>query len=185
MYKLESLDYESFSHLYHDKLVNDFPRSELRPLWMFRKVFKKESYQCIVMRKEEVVVAYACILMHADQALLDYYAVDSTMRGTGLGSEFLSQLKSFLDISGLIIESELPHEAKDQKDELIRLRRIQFYQRNGAILSPYEWHAFGVGYHLMWLPFQEDAVARYDMRDLYSSLMPRFVLKLFTKKRIP
>ena len=69
MYKLESLDYESFSNLYHDKLVNDFPRSELRPLWMFRKVFKKQSYRCIVMRDAQAIVAYACILIHDERAL--------------------------------------------------------------------------------------------------------------------
>lgn len=70
-------------------------------------------------------------------ALLWYFAVETSFRGRGLGSNTYNQFTEQLRNSGvrvLVFEVEIPAMAKSEEDKDFAQRRIQFYQRLGAKL---------------------------------------------------
>ena len=185
-YTIEAINFPVFKKLYQEVLVHDFPRNELRPLWMFRSLFRKNDYTVLVMEECGRILAYACIIVDEVASLLDYFAVNKDLRGSGIGSVFLSELKHYLDCDGLIIESEQPDQAKNNKEKETRTKRVSFYEKNGALLSPYHWHAFGVDYHLLYLPLkQERKMPQLDIRikRLYRKAMPKMAVRYFTSIR--
>ena len=129
--------------------------------------------------------AYACLIQvpEVGGVLLAYFAVVPEGRGAGVGSSFLESLRQRCDCAGIIIESEMPAGAKSDEETAVRRRRISFYQRAGAELSPVGWHAFGVDYNLLWLPVRK-ALANSDIagdiQSIYSATAPDFVIKKLT-----
>jgi ribosomal protein S18 acetylase RimI-like enzyme len=67
--------------------------------------------------------------------LLDYLAVEEDLRGKGYGSELLHfvRTKCWQQDAFLLVEAENPDFGGNQID---RIRRIHFYQRNGGCLIP-------------------------------------------------
>jgi hypothetical protein len=115
---------------------------------------------------------------------MDYFAVMPDLRCRGVGREFLAQLPNKWDKDGIIIECEMPDKAKSTEEYDIRKRRINFYIRNGAVLYPIGWRAFGVDYNLLWLPINKAAEAvdiPSDIRALYGLSMPIAYSSLVTR----
>ncbi len=154
MREIRKVDFQEFKKIYKQHLIDDFPRMERRPLFSIRNLYKKELYAAYTYEENGQLLAYAGLIYTAGRrcALLDYFAVVKEWRSTGLGSEFITLLRSSIDVDGMIIESENPELADTAKEQEIRKRRIDFYRRNGALDSETNWYAFGVHYCLLWLP---------------------------------
>lgn len=186
---IRQLCFEEFAVLYKERICKDFPRFERRPLSAVGKLYHHGRYVCLVSEVAGKAEAYATFI--CDQAscsvLLDYYAVVPSMRGTGIGSRFLGLLPDYWpDKKGIILECEKPDSAKIQKEKSIRERRIGFYQRGGAQITPLCWRAFGVDYNILWLPIQcaqEHADIAGDLVRLYRLSLPAALAKLFIKIR--
>ncbi|MCD8145802.1 MAG: GNAT family N-acetyltransferase, partial [Clostridiales bacterium] len=106
--------------------------------------------------------------------LLDYLAVLPQFRRTGCGGEILRHLRETLpEGKYLLIESENPQGATDPADLSIRERRVNFYRRNGAALSPVTVRLFGVEYVLLALggTLLAEQVAE-DYQALYRHMLP-------------
>jgi hypothetical protein len=98
--------------------------------------------------------------------LMEYLAVETRSRNRGIGKEILQFIKKDLKAVkglGLILEVE-PPEVDGGEEREIRLRRIRFYQRNGALIV-HDGGAYrmpnlaGEGslpMHLMWLPISAE-----------------------------
>ncbi len=91
-------------------------------------------------------------------AWLEFMAVDEDLRSRGIGSRlmefFIDQAE---DREGLLLEVQIPHQAKDPEERHIRNRRIAFYQRHGLLLLdhiPYQMKTAegGVSMYLMHRP---------------------------------
>ena len=63
---------------------------------------------------------------------LENFAIETKMRGQGLGTYFLQQFCHLYKDKFLFLEVEVPH------DEISR-KRIQFYERMGFVLNPYQY----------------------------------------------
>ncbi|MDR1062083.1 MAG: hypothetical protein LBL83_12960 [Clostridiales bacterium] len=184
---LEKLDRKAFEDLYGSHIVRDFPVAERRPLHSIRSLYKKGNYAGIALKKDGALQAYAAFLHDASigGVLLDYFAVERGLRGGGIGSGFLRRLRGLWDgKAGIIIESELPEQARAPGERATRDRRLAFYVRAGAALSPARWRAFGVDYNILWLPIRralEEADPASDIRALYGLSLPKAVLSRATK----
>lgn len=182
-YTIHAVSYSEFKTIYHSMMVKDFPKNELRPLFMFRSLFRKGAFTCLVMKDQETILGYACLIEHNTISLLDYFAINQAMRGSGIGTVFLAELKNYVSTDGMIIESELPYKAKTAAEKQVREKRVSFYERNGAEMSDYEWRAFGVGYHLLWYPFSDSSTRpklNVEIQKLYTQAMPGFIVRRFT-----
>ncbi len=182
---IKQISLKDFIPIYKNYITKDFPLNERRPLNTIKKLYKKDFYTCFVMYSEkEELLAYACFISIPDMnsTLLDYFAVTKNLRGTGIGSRFLEELKNNLNIGGIIIESEMPEKASNNEEMKTRKKRIQFYERNGSIISNVGWKLFGVDYNLLWLPIKsslKDIDILSDIQNIYSHTMPKYMFNKF------
>lgn len=173
--------------IYEERIKTDFPPMERRPLSTIRKLYRQGRYVCLVLCEGEKLLAYATFLCDTavDSVFLDYYAVDPAGRGKGIGSRFLSLLcEHWANKSGMILECESPRTAKHQEERALRERRIEFYRRGGAVLTPLLWRAFGVEYRILCIPTIGDhrpVNVAGDLQALYALSLPAVTRKLFTR----
>lgn len=176
---ISRLNKEQIRSVYHNELVNDFPRDETKPLVMILKGEKEGTYRCFGAYEKDTLIGYAFFVVHGEQLLLDYLAVVRAYRGWGIGSELLRLLaEQCADASGMIIEVEDPEYAVTNEEAQLRERRRQFYLRNGCVDSGVTAHTFGVEYRLL-----EHAQCRVHTadevreiyRNLYRSMVPKFL----------
>ncbi len=188
--QIRKISYQEFETLYKKYITVDFPVNERRPLHSIQKLFKKGIYTCLVYEEGNTLQAYACLIQSPDQReqLLDYFAVMKNQRGSGIGTRFLQALRISPHLKdtpaqGIILECDMPSKAKDQQEKTIRTRRIQFYERSGALLTPVAWNAFGVDYNLLWLPLENQPIppsVEQSIKAIYSQTMPSFLCKKCT-----
>lgn len=184
---IRRLEIDEIEILYHAQIKKDFPRNERRPLHLMRKLHKSGRYLCFVYEEENQIVAYATFIHDEakNNVLLDYFAVDESRRGCGIGGKLLSLVREhWSDKAGIIIECESPETAKNENDKELRKRRIDFYIRADAELTPVRWRMFGVDYNILWLPTnpelsQNDVAC--DLAELYALSLPIPLRPLFIR----
>ena len=175
--EIRTLSDAELAEVYRERMIFDFPRDERKPLHMIRSALRRGQYQCLGLFDGEKIAAYAFFVVlqagAVQQILLDYFAVDAARRGRGIGSQFLQMLQSrFCGV--LLIEVEDPVSAQDASERQIRLRRKQFYLRNGCAETAVSADVFGVRYLLLEMPVPELHPAE-TIRQTYASLYRSFL----------
>ncbi|WP_041958587.1 GNAT family N-acetyltransferase [Sulfurospirillum arsenophilum] len=114
-----------------------FPISEQKSRDTLLAMQHASFYTIYLAYNDEKIVGF-CIMYHPrseDFFLLEYLAVDESLRGIGLGSTLLKssieQLFKTHGIRALLIEIESPEESSSDKE--IRKKREQFYRNLGAL----------------------------------------------------
>ncbi len=132
-YEIRVLTRPQIREIYEVNMTADFPPDELKPLSMMEMALDQEKYICYGYFRGREMAAYAYFALLDRNVLIDYYAVDSNLRGLGLGSAFLADL-----IAGplkrydcALLEVEDPDYASDPGEKEICLSRLRFYLRNG------------------------------------------------------
>lgn len=80
------------------------------------------------------LVVYQLNTQNVHQAFILFFAVDSNLRGEGLGAQALSCFKSMFP-DGFVLECEYLDETADNYEQ--RQKRYRFYQKNGILESGY------------------------------------------------
>ena len=153
------LDKISIEKIYENHLVFDFPKDEVKPLATIINGFDKGVYNAYGLYDGNQLLAYAFFIIDKKCRLLDYFAVVRGKRGGGIGSHFLNMLKAELKpvCELVIIESENPDTAQNESQKITRLRRIDFYLKNGLIDTKSRAKVFGVEYKILSLPLSHTA----------------------------
>lgn len=130
---MREIDKTEFENVYKI-MKKDFFSGELKPIEEIINSFDEGRYRCFVYEREDRILGYATLVKgdNPNIALLDYFAIDESVRGKGFGSKFISDLfdKGFFDI--ILIEVESVDDSIDNNDFLNRKKRIKFYKNNGA-----------------------------------------------------
>lgn len=137
-----------------------FPKSEKKPFGMILKGRKKGKYEILSIESEKGEFQGLAITMHyADFVLLDYFAISPECRGSGIGGEALRALqksytgkKFLLEIEstvGLENRTEVGKDIAEADEAALRLRRKEFYLRNGMQSMNYLVNLFGVEMEIM------------------------------------
>lgn len=66
---------------------------------------------------------------NGDCVYINYFAMDETVRGKGLGSEALKMILEYFGDVQVTLDFEIPEDGKDDRE--LRARRRNFYLRNG------------------------------------------------------
>lgn len=161
---LRILSIEEISEIYNAYMVNDFPKSELKPLEHIINTTKKGlcfsvgMYENTEDKKEEPLLGYAVFILPEGYkyGLLDYLAITGRNRGKGYGHIFFSLVKEFFRsqfplLEGIFIECESVESAANTKETDIRVRRINFYKDCGCIVTRLGSRLFGVEYSILML----------------------------------
>lgn len=177
--QLEKLDRFTLQDIYNTFMVHDFPKSELKPLAMLQEQMEKGNCIGWHLTENKDLLAYAIFAKTAalsSPVLLDYYAVNSVRRGSGIGSICLKLLAEQLQESdSILLEVEAVEKATTEEERNIRKRRISFYKQNGCLETAIENCLFGVDFSIMTLPCRKtltnDEVFS-SLEDIYQTMMP-------------
>ncbi|MBI5649713.1 MAG: GNAT family N-acetyltransferase [Chloroflexi bacterium] len=149
---------------------SSFPASERADFdALIASVARGERLHFIATTNDDLVgFALLFPLRDTDAILLEYFAVASSQRGRGIGSEILQRVVGRLREpraeTGIILEVESDTEG-DSAEHARRARRIAFYERNGARVIEHARNyrvpnlagAGTLAMKLLWLPLRDHA----------------------------
>lgn len=176
MLTLSLMNQEEITALYETHMRRDFPPSELKHLSSILHMVQKGHYDVLGAYQDDELVAYALLYCPKGRgaSLLDYLAVMPHLRGNGIGSALLDELRRYYaaDHDVLLIECERPKAAPDEEEAR---KRIRFYTRAGAQLTNVRIWLFDVEYSILVLPCA-DCVPEKDwaeqMLAMYREMLP-------------
>lgn len=119
------------NHWYHDELCQAFAPQERKPLPDIFFLIAQNRYELWGLFEEEKLIGYAALWKAegVPLVLLDYLGVTADRRNGGLGAEILHRLQA--QRRPIVAEAEEEISDDGEEENLIRRRRIGFYQRNG------------------------------------------------------
>lgn len=134
---------------YKKVLKEAFPSSELKPLRSIRVMVKKGIYDTLGLFEEGEPIGYVFLWRDEPEeshfVLMDYLCVPDDVRNGGIGGRLVEAARAYYPEDYVFIaEAEAPT-GDPEKDALI-LRRLGFYERNGARIAGYDTALFGVHY---------------------------------------
>lgn len=167
--RLMTLTKDQLSDLYSDRMRKDFPPLELKPLFVMLDAVDKGIYETLGLYDGEEIVGYSCLVKQGNDYLVDYLAVYPEKRNSGIGSILVKLLSEHIDSAGcFIIEVEDPDYARDDKDRELRVRRKDFYLRNGCFDTGVRAKCFGVEFIL--LGMGKEKLKKQECWGTYSSI---------------
>ncbi len=183
--EIRKLALEELGPIYEAHMRRDFPPSELRPFASIQQLTGKGQYASFGMF-EDGLAAYATFALSQQEPralLLDYFAVDHSRRGKGVGGRFLKGLVRHARQSGapyVLIEVESLESARSPAQTEERQRRIRFYQHNGCQETRVFSWLFGVEYQILYLPLDEgappsDGDVQAALEQVYRTIVPPLV----------
>ncbi|MCR5753312.1 MAG: GNAT family N-acetyltransferase [Acetatifactor sp.] len=181
MMEIRLLDLEQIRKVYKEYMVKDFPDDELKPLKMIEKSYEEGMYESYGLFEENNLCGYAYFVKIANENdrndyIFDFFAVREDLRDKGYGTCFLELLKKrFANAGSMLGEVENPDSAADETEKKTRLRRLDFYLRNGIVDTEVEVTLFGVDYKVLEVPL----VTRHSVeevkriyRRIYRTILP-------------
>ena len=94
------------------------------------------NFEIYAIYDKNMIVAFVHLNSTVDFVHINYFAVSKLHQGHGIGSLFLEWLKNKYKKTPLVLDVEA--ENQKIKSNFDRIRRINFYKRNGFILSDYK-----------------------------------------------
>lgn len=173
---IRKLDTHEVRDVYRKYLRNDFPRNERRPLWNIMNMRRQKQYICYGVFCENRLVCYVFFVTltvgSRNCCLLDYFAVMPELRGSGIGSWFITQFEKYIQHMDLVIvETENPDKAKNCAERAVMESRLSFYLRNGLRDTGVMVETFGVPYRILELPLagKKSEVTQEEVRSVYEA----------------
>ncbi len=132
---LEAMDWGAFEALYQTAMAEDFPAAERKPLPLLRRLWREGVCSAWALLDDDGTRRAYAVLEQPPSGvacLLDYLAVDASVRGRGFGGEMLRQLASAHPRGAIMLEIERVERAADAAQLAERTRRRRFYLQNGV-----------------------------------------------------
>lgn len=142
-----------------------FPRSERMPFFIIRRECKKGSAEIFaVVSNSGRFGGFAVTMRRGDIVMLSYFAICPQLRDRGIGSRVIKALMRRYKDARFILEIEDVNEPCE--DPETRLRRREFYLRNGMISAGFTAHVFMSDLEVL---TSGKPVTFEEYRDLYRS----------------
>ena len=144
-----------------------FPAAERKPFGMIVKMYRSGTTDIWCLERGGKFTGLAITINSPDLILLDYFAIERTCRGEGIGSAALQKLQHFYGDRGLFVEIESTYENAPNQTQ--REKRKRFYLSAGLEELHVMAKLFGVNMELLGSRCQLD-YARYKAfyRDNYN-----------------
>lgn len=166
-------------------IKKDFAPDEYAPYEVLYQQIQKGAQEGMTLYKDEQDVAYAiCAGSNPNGfVLISLLAVYEQLRGQGIGSIFLNELRSkYSDKSGIIVEVEKPEESSNEEEKDFRKKRIEFYEKAGFYLIPnINYSIWDVPMHLMAMPLSNPIES---ISESIGSIIYEIYLQLMGKRYI-
>lgn len=163
--------------MYVQRMREDFPPDEMKTLARIEELLSEGLYACCGWFDGDRMPAYAFFDVFENSALLDYFAVEKSMRDQGLGSKFIQALIDgpLKDMDCALLEVDDPDCARDAEERAHRLQRLGFYLRNGIVDTGIRATAFHVTFKVLAMPVGSvpaGQAARRAYASIYRAILP-------------
>lgn len=171
-------------------MQRDFPPDELKPLSRLHAMHEMGLYHMLSLEEDGVRRGYAFLVAPPGRnaVLLDYLAMDASLRGGGYGSACLRLLQERYP-GGIVLETEAPEDAADEADRQVREKRIRFYHRAGFRYFPFYASAFGVHFHIQYWQREQPWPGRrevaVDLDECYHAFLPEEIYRREIRVELP
>jgi ribosomal protein S18 acetylase RimI-like enzyme len=106
---------------------SSFPEDERRDFYLVRQLIRAESaFSLYALTKGDLYVGFLSAWVFEKFTYIEHFAIESTLRGSGLGKSVMAQFLAAAKT--VVLEVEYPHDEISQK-------RIKFYERLGFCSS--------------------------------------------------
>ena len=119
-----------------------FPESERKPFPLLIEKQEEGIVDILSIEEDDHFLGLAIMVRYLDMVLLDYLAIDESARNGGYGSLTLQALFEHYPDMRMILEIDSTKE-ETAADLGMRIRRKEFYHRNGLTDLPYEVNLWG------------------------------------------
>lgn len=131
-----------------------FPKEERKPYQVMEEKQREGKMEIWAIVKEEKLefCGLAITILYKDLVLLDYFAICSEKRGTGIGSEVLAMLKEKYADRCLFLEIESTGKNAGElsaEEQQVRQKRKCFYHQNGIKDTGLEAVLYGVSMEVL------------------------------------
>lgn len=145
-----------------------FPAAERKPFWLIEKCRKAGVAEVLVVLLNGKMAGLVITAGAGEQMLIDYLAIDEKYRNIGLGSSVLAAIQ--MRFAGKMIIFEIEKTDITAANNAQRIRRREFYRRNGLYFSGEIINAFGTELELI----------SYNQQVTFSQYMEMY-LKIYPK----
>ena len=170
---IRKLDLKEGKEVYYQMLINDFAPCEVKPWKKIEKLVREGLYEIYGMWEGKTLLAYGFLskMRNDNYLLMDYFAVNETLRGRGYGQYFLTHIKEkYPGIAGIVFEVEDVKKAENLEDMEIRTKRIQFYEKAGLKLYPLYAKIYDADYQIMFFSGNEEFPSVKEMIEIYMGI---------------
>ena len=133
-----------------------FPEAEKKPLWLFEKMEAEGRLEILALEWEGRFAGLIINMISGDKALLDYFAIEDSIRGAGLGSRAIREMLARFRDRKYILEIEALNPQAENYEE--RKRRKYFYLKNGVKETGVFAYVYGTDFELL----SSDGVLTYE-----------------------
>ena len=150
-----------------------FPRNERKPFAVIWEKSRSGQMELLAV-EQDGFCGLVITILYKDIVLLDYFAIEPSCRGNGIGTAVLALLQERYPDKRLLLEIEDPTLPCDNREE--RERRLRFYQRNGMSVMPYRVNLFGVEMFILTRGGEVDFAEYHEIfREVFSPLLAKKV----------
>ena len=139
----KSKDYKAVESLYKAA----FPAEEQAPLLFLFQRAKKDFIEFSAYYDGEALIGIVYQVAWGNIIYIVYLAVDATIRSKGCGSKILDEIKESYPDKRILLNIEVADETADNNPQ--RIKRKQFYARNGFADTGVKIKMFGVTYDML------------------------------------
>lgn len=124
-------DWEIVESIY----IEAFPENERQTCETIKQRLENNVLKLFVVKYEHTILGFALAweILSLKTYYIEYFAISKEYRNNGIGEFILKSFKEYIGDEKLIVEIEDP--AIDKTDTN-KIRRFEFYKRNGFILVP-------------------------------------------------
>lgn len=133
--------------LIYELYMEAFPEDERKPFKLIEEKVHEGKMEILALEEEEKFVGLAITILHQDMVLMDYFAIEASCRGQGIGGRAIELLKERYQDRRMFLEIEVIDENAANNAE--RIRRKAFYKSHGLTEAKIYVSLFGVEMELL------------------------------------
>ena len=182
--KLEYISKAMTEKIYKERMVEDFPEDELKPLGVILKAIELGKYECLELFDGETMIGYVFLVKLDRNYLVDYLAVFPHTRNAGAVGVMVNLLAEYLrDADNIIVEVEDPEYEENEDQKEIQSRRLAFYIRNGCSDTGLKVKTFGVPFKVLRMPILFSLIQRLSHQNKMNLLLAHSAKSFLTSKK--
>ena len=165
--ELKLIEIKEFKKDVYKQYKKIFPMSERKPYKILEKGYYNKNAVFYKIIEESKLVGFIITqnVENSSYILLDYFAILPEYQCNGYGKQAIKELNKIVSkkYNGILIEVEKLGLGKNEKENELRQRRIEFYEKLGFVNLQIDLNLFNVIFSVYVLPCIEEMQNKHEI----------------------